>query len=414
MTQGGNWCRAAVVAVTAVAHVGCASLTGAPSGVRGPPPEVGPVTLVVSVPATALEVTGMPAGKGAGARAQAWDFFVACQPAGGGGGGGGAAIFVFLIWEAVCVTGSGVAAIVGASRAPGRAEIRSMKAAAEESVAEIGIAQELWTHVVQAANRIAPGRLVSATPGEAPAEGTEAAGPELRVELSNLALRNVPDSRKLLYLVIRLDVAVVDAASGETLKATKIKYYSEARRLEEWVANDGFYLDEAIERAYPRLGEGVADFAFLLFPFPHQGVAHGWTYFTGLQAESPPHRAKPFSFKAFPRVESLQPTLSWQSFPREVDVAADPETMQRVTNVRYDLMISEPLVGTAGEVIYRQTALPENSHTIDAYLWPGRAYFWTVRARFELDGREYVTEWAQRGEPGILAPSGGNYVFVTP
>jgi hypothetical protein len=41
-------------------------------------------------------------------------------------------------------------------------------------------------------------------------------------------------------------------------------------------------------------------------------------------------------------------------------------------------------------------------------------YLWTVRAAFEAEGRQYVTEWDQRGKLGLVAPSTLNFAFLTP
>ena len=77
-TQGRR--KAGVAIITAVVHVGCASLTGAPSGVYGPHEDVGRVSLGVNVPSTSLDMTDVASARGKAARGQAWNFFVNCQP----------------------------------------------------------------------------------------------------------------------------------------------------------------------------------------------------------------------------------------------------------------------------------------------------------------------------------------------
>jgi hypothetical protein len=416
MTHFGNFWRVGVVTIAAVAHVGCAGLASLKSVPRvyAPPEDIGQVSLVVNAPPIAPEFQDVPPGKDAAARRQAWRFFVACQPSGGGGGGGGPfAVLAFLVWEAVCITGAGVSAIVGASKAHAEDEVDAMTASAQGTMAELAIAQDLVAEIERAAERIVPGRLVSSTIGvDGPGAGPAATEHELRVELTRLGFEGVPEHRKLHYLVMEVRAAVVDVASGEVVKSKRISHYSEPRTLEAWVENDGQYITAAIARGYPRLGEGVVDYAFMLYPFPHQGAAHGWTYFRGLHAESPPHQASKFK-PGVPHVHNSRPTFSWQSFPREVDVAKAPEAMQQVTNVSYELLISIVDQGTAGEVVYRKAGLPTNSHTIEVDLEPAQAYLWTVRAGFEVDGRRYVTEWAQRGKLGFFAPSTLNFAFLT-
>jgi hypothetical protein len=415
MTAQCSMLRAVIALAAATAHVGCASIVGGPSGVHGPPQDVGRVALVVDASHISLDVTDVPLSKGAAARSAAGGFFINCQPRGGGGGGGDPSLIgALLIWEVVCITGAGVSAIVGASRAPGAATMQSMVESGGRVVASARFEEALSAEIHRAAERVAPGRLFHAASDQDSAAAGVLAERELRVALTGMALKPDRQRRSFYYLVIQLDVAVVDLMRDEILKSNRFWFQSEARTVEDWVADDGRYLTEAISRASPRLGEGVADYTFLLYRFPHQGVAHGWTWFTGLVAEAPPHKAGMFKPLDPPRVDSLRPSFRWQAFPRDVDLVADPEAMGRVEHVRYDLLISEVYEGTAGDVVYRRDELPSNEHTIEIELAPSQGYFWTVRARFQLDGREFVTEWAQRAGLGFLAPTAANYSFLTP
>jgi hypothetical protein len=52
-------------------------------------------------------------------------------------------------------------------------------------------------------------------------------------------------------------------------------------------------------------------------------------------------------------------------------------------------------------IVYRRDGLASPTHTLETALSPGTRYFWTVRARFELDGRERVTEWGTINNGGI-------------
>ena len=72
---------------------------------------------------------------------------------------------------------------------------------------------------------------------------------------------------------------------------------------------------------------------------------------------------------------------------------AAPEEMGRVDNVRYDLVIAQERDFAPAEIIYRREGLPDSEHTIEIALSPDTRYYWTVRARFMLDGRERVSEW---------------------
>jgi hypothetical protein len=104
--------------------------------------------------------------------------------------------------------------------------------------------------------------------------------------------------------------------------------------------------------------------------------------------------------------KTLTPTLRWESFPRPGDrrkLGAD--VASRVSNVTYELRFW-PAPRNAAEAERQQwapdtpvaTGLRDPSYTPPAPLAPDRLYYWTVRARFDLDGRPRVTQWLQRAE----------------
>jgi hypothetical protein len=123
------------------------------------------------------------------------------------------------------------------------------------------------------------------------------------------------------------------------------------------------------------------------------------------------------AYSAWTTVDSLQPTLRWQAFPRDIDVALAPQEMGRVKNVHYDLLIArEENLGPA-EIVYRREGLADSVHQTDTPLSPDTRYFWTVRAAFELDGRQRVTGWSSTvccPGSGLTAPSRYSYRFRTP
>jgi hypothetical protein len=107
----------------------------------------------------------------------------------------------------------------------------------------------------------------------------------------------------------------------------------------------------------------------------------------GLRAEYPEQRffflvdAPPASFV---EVDSLQPTLRWEPFPRKKDLEAG---IGNVSDVTYQLRIS------SDGWYYEKDNLIEPRHTVDAPLKPSTRYVWTVRACFTLDGEPRCTVW---------------------
>jgi hypothetical protein len=112
---------------------------------------------------------------------------------------------------------------------------------------------------------------------------------------------------------------------------------------------------------------------------------------------------------AFFEVDSLQPTFRWESFPRPQDLNEDKDGLiARIDNVTYDLNIWRAQDEYPVEVIYSRQRLLVSMHVMEEPLEPSTKYFWSVRARFEVEGRTRVTEW------GVALGSGRSPVVPNP
>ena len=113
-------------------------------------------------------------------------------------------------------------------------------------------------------------------------------------------------------------------------------------------------------------------------------------------------------------VDSLQPTLKWESFPRPQKLPPGGEKLpDRISNVTYELILKK-----ASELVYERNGLSVPYHKIETPLQPSTRYLWTIRARFDLDGKPRVTAW---GEMAILVRDISNrpainvpFPFITP
>lgn len=90
-------------------------------------------------------------------------------------------------------------------------------------------------------------------------------------------------------------------------------------------------------------------------------------------------------------VDSLQPALKWEAFPRPQNLSSDTGTRGFISNVTYDLRI----LRTPSDIVYERKGLSTPYHTVETPLQPSTTYFWTVRARFDLDGKPKVTGWSE-------------------
>lgn len=114
----------------------------------------------------------------------------------------------------------------------------------------------------------------------------------------------------------------------------------------------------------------------------------------------------------FVKINSLQPTMKWQTFPTDADRKADQHgKLSHIGPVSYDLRIwrvNES--GSPAEIVYEREGLPASSHQLTTRLRPATRYCWTVRARFDLDGQPRVTLWGFSKwpwNPGDATSAGG-------
>jgi len=139
----------------------------------------------------------------------------------------------------------------------------------------------------------------------------------------------------------------------------------------------------------------------------------------GLRPEYPEERyylcdLPPAQFR-FVMVDSLQPTLRWESFPTEKDLkCATGEELSRISDVTYELRIAT--IGWS----YIKKNLSGPYHKVEVVLKPSTNYFWTVRACFKVNSEPRCTEWSTLkmywylGFGGIYQPNCCSYRFQTP
>ena len=128
----------------------------------------------------------------------------------------------------------------------------------------------------------------------------------------------------------------------------------------------------------------------------------------GLRAEYPKRK---LFIDDYVIVDSLQPTLQWESFPRDQDLTGKNKISGQVSDVTYQLRIS------AEDWYYSRDDLPEPYHRIEVLLSPATRYFWAVRACFKLNGEPRCTVWSSLNYWGYAAcrqPNPSSYRFETP
>lgn len=385
---------AAVLAALAVLIPGCSSLH--PAAYTAPVPEslrrehkavrvVPRPSLDVLVPALERNAAGHDEGA---ARGAGWGALRGLAYSMQAGPFAPAAAMIFVPLGVVAEATGG--ALVGAARAIPEPE----GAAAREALAsgQRALTDELALRV---AERLPALGKSSVSPDD------KAPALRLEVAVDRWGLLTTPESGSMADLFLFGGYRVRGSESAAEPQWHRFAVWGSRRLLADWGAGDGASLRMALEGALAMAAEIVTDGAFLIHDF------HAWELLTpafcGLAPLAPRGMLAPSSlpaWEAVPTVDSTSPTLRWEPFPRDEDVAADANhLLARVSRVQYDLRIwkSGPL-GDAGELVYSRQGLALEArnvaHTPQAPLEPHTTYLWSVRARLLLDGEERVTRWS--------------------
>ncbi len=225
---------------------------------------------------------------------------------------------------------------------------------------------------------------------------------------------------------MQVHVRLIDTASNSERFATDYTYEGRRLDLAGWSADQAKPLIDELDKGYRTLGTHIAESIFQLYPYPDRdrhSAGEMMSSAFGLAPIYPPTRGAltgdrfigaVFEWYA---VENLRPHFKWEAFPRPSDIAAAPDDMARVSNVKYDLIVAKEENMAPGELVYRKDGLASPNHAIAVALQSGKRYFWTVRARFDLDGRARVTEWSSThfiAREQVTAPSRHSFRFRTP
>ena len=236
---------------------------------------------------------------------------------------------------------------------------------------------------------------------------------------------------KLLKVVLKGSLEIdararlLSVDTGAILNDSQYQFFSVRHKLTEWMADGAAPLIKTIEYGLQTLAEDIVNENFLLFysstPQDRLRPQNGTPVET---ADTKPLVSVPYyvlapispelvscffcredtwNLQKFVEVESIQPTLRWQSFPRDYDLV---HMGRDISHVVYDLRIFRTAETTANQgpnqrtflapdtPIYSFRDIAEPEHKIAVPLEECTGYMWTVRARFRLDQQVRVTEWA--------------------
>jgi hypothetical protein len=271
------------------------------------------------------------------------------------------------------------------------------------------------------------GQVLRRLPQAGKAQASPGSAPDLRLEVSALSwgLYGGAGAHPMADFELTVFYRVLDP-QGTCLLYRRFTVGGPRRPFQDWSAEEGERLREALTATVESAAEAVADSAFLIQDFYLSKTMTPST--CGLLprrpgqvflAGSPLHGATP-------KVEGLSPALQWEAFPRREDLDHDVGRLfERISEVRYDLRIWASVGGGPGQLAYERLGLklePQTdpaeasatpgddprpptvafvAHRVDCVLAPGTEYLWSVRARFRLDGEERACRWSMNQAPDI-------------
>jgi hypothetical protein len=223
------------------------------------------------------------------------------------------------------------------------------------------------------------------------------------------------------FMVVR--ARFIRTGDGEQLYDREFVYESDPYDGKKWAASNAALFEAELYRAYASIAESIVEQVFLMttlpletsFRDPNQKKSSflslmGGFGACGLAWRLPPREFCPTIFdfdmnhkewNRFPEIATRTPTLEWEPFPRVIDQHPRyAALLNAVSNIRYDLRIWKVASDNPPQLVYERRTLTDPKHRLDQPLESGTHYFWSIRARFDVNGQTHSTRWGCYREPG--------------
>jgi len=222
----------------------------------------------------------------------------------------------------------------------------------------------------------------------------------LHVKVNSVELEGGSGIDPKVSLCMTASTKLINAQNGVEIYSGEFEYKGKSRKFTAWAADNAKLLREELENCFNDLSERIVDEAFLLLDFP---LSYWSPYQYCMLAPVYPKTDFSVLKMQYVEVDSLRPTVRWGSFPRTRDMEADKNgVLKRVSKVVYDLKIWRVEDDFPVSLVYAVEGLPDPIHTLAYALSSSTKYFWTVRARFMLDGQQRATRWSYSRRPWIV------------
>lgn len=227
----------------------------------------------------------------------------------------------------------------------------------------------------------------------------------LEISVIDLGFKRGETSRKHFRFFMNVQVRVIGTFSGEEILFLDRNYVSDELTFIEWTDNNALLLREEWKKCYQILSRDIVERVFVMTDLrPDSTNEYVYSGYCWLKPTYPELKLYPFSTKLkFVEIESIQPILVWDAFPREGDIAHSPEGLiERIKDITYELKIWRVEKTSPVELIYQRSGLTEPSHALEQPLEPLTRYYWTLRANYFIDGHKRMTGWSYSRKPGPL------------
>ncbi|MDO8331612.1 MAG: hypothetical protein Q7T36_14195 [Fluviicoccus sp.] len=344
---------------------------------------------------------------------------------------------VMMVVLGVCAATAGAATVGGGVLAPGGKAVRKAEGGMTAALAQRSIQQTLQQQVET--TLVAEGRAVITVPEEQAT--TVVAGNDFRalaaqgvdhvlvVSLREAGTRGFGINAPV-YGYMNMRFRLVRTLDNVELLNRELRFEGEGRKILDWSADEAKPLLAMLERGYDTLAHATADELLHGYPYPSdpRTMAGLGSVARGLAPVYPPTRGSlgetPWVGSVFEwtQVRDLQPDLRWEAFPRPADLTKAPE-LQQAEAVGYDVVIAREEGGAPAEIVYHRENLPLPEHRLTSPLASDTRYFWSVRARFRMAGRLWLTPWSGVFPYGVVqrqsvekltSPSRLSFRFRTP
>lgn len=329
-----------------------------------------------------------------------------------------AAAFVGLAVSGVTIGG---AAGYAASIPPER-QAEFVERASRLAVAELRLPDETAQALARSVATFTPYR--AEVRGEAESKSQSGAalraqgfGAAIEVKVAKVGFTEPLGDDHAIALYLAAEARLSDTATGKSVATRGLFYESPRHAMAAWEKDGAALVLLERARAQQTIAERIAEI-FLLNAEAATGAGRARTPAACGVVPVRPLADSAADPLAVPRqrpapVDSLNPSLAWQLGAAH-EFLKPPLQWTHARDRRYDLRIWNEIDGAPGALVYERLGLDATEHRVESELAPRTTHYWSVRARYTIDGHPRATRWSAASTPRFgLAPQFRSSLFDT-